>query len=125
MTEPVRAGRPSPVLPGSGRLLALITLAAVVVIAVAAVSMAVGGPGRQVATGVVVSVEATGLTAVQGFSIRTPDGRTMDFRIVATENAAIFPPGHLAEHKVSLAPIRVTYVERGADLEAVRIEDAP
>jgi hypothetical protein len=86
--------------------------------------MVLGGPGRQVETGIVVAVQATGLTAVQGFSIRTTDGRTVDFRIEALENAATFPPGHLAEHSVTLVPIRVTYLVRDEVRFALRIEDA-
>ena len=43
--------------------------------------MVFGGPGRQVETGVVVAVQATSLSDVQGFSIRTADGRTVDFRV--------------------------------------------
>jgi hypothetical protein len=110
---------------GSRRLLILgLIVVAVVAVAIGATTV-LGGPGRQVETGIVVSVEATSLSAVQGFSIRTTDGRTVDFKIVAIENAATFPPGHLAEHKVSLVPVRVTYVDRNGSHEAVRIEDAP
>jgi hypothetical protein len=114
-----------PPAPGSRRLLILGVVAAAVVILVVALSGVVGGPGRQVETGIVVAVEATSISSVQGFSIRTADGRTVDFRIVALENAATFPPGHLSEHKVSLVPILVTYVVRDGSREAVRIEDAP
>ena len=115
----------APVRPGPGRLLVLgVVVVAVVVLAIAA-STVLGGPGRQVETGIVVAVEATSLSSVEGFSIRTTDDRTVDFRIVSLENAATFPPGHLAEHKVSLVPVRVTYVDRAGDHEAVRIEDAP
>jgi hypothetical protein len=115
----------APARPGPGRLLVLgVVVIAVVVLAIAATT-ALGGPGRQVETGIVVSVEATSLSSVQGFSIRTTDGRTVDFRIVSLENASTFPPGHLAVHKVSLVPVQVTYVDRGTGHEAVRIEDAP
>ena len=106
-------------------------LAVLLVIVVAAIGLALvaatmlGGPGRQVETGIVVAVEATSLSSVQGFSILTSAGRTVDFRIVSLENAAAFPPGHLAEHKVTLVPVRVTYVDRNGSHEAVRIEDAP
>jgi hypothetical protein len=110
---------------GLGRLLVLgVLVVAVVVLAIAA-SAVLGGRGRQVETGIVVAVEATSLSSVQGFSIRTTDGRTVDFRIVSLENASTFPPGHLAEHKVSLVPVRVTYVDLGGGHEALRIEDAP
>jgi hypothetical protein len=102
----------------------VVLVVAVVAVAIGATAV-LGGPGRQVETGIVVSVEATSMSAVHGFSIRTTDGRTVDFRIVALENAATFPPGHLATHKVSLVPVRVTYVDRNGSHEAVRIEDAP
>ncbi len=102
-----------------------------VVVAVIAVGLAVvaanliGAPGRRVETGIVVGVQSTGLTSVQGFSIRTADGRTVDFRVGNLENGASFPPGHLAEHRVTLVPVRVTYVDEDGGHVAVRLEDAP
>ena len=112
-------------LTGQRRLLVLLGAVALVVLLVVAATIVVGGPGRQVETGVVVAVQATSLSDVQGFSIRTADGRTVDFRVGSLENASQFPPGHLAEHKVSLVPIRVTYVQQPDGLSAVRLEDAP
>jgi hypothetical protein len=106
----------------------LVIPAAVAIIAVVTAVVAanlIGGPGRRVETGVVVAVDATSLTSVQGFSIKTTDGRTVDFRVGKLENGAVFPPGHLAEHRVTLVPIRVTYVDEGGGPVAVRIEDAP
>ena len=97
---------------------------AVVLLAIV-VANVLGGPGRRVETGVVVAVQATSLTAVQGFSIRTQDGRTVDFRVGSLENATQFVPSHLAEHKATLVPIRVTYVEESGGPVAVRLEDAP
>lgn len=114
-----------PTTPGARRLAILVAVAAAVVAAVVAASLAFGGPSRQVQTGIVVAVQSTSLTDLQGFSIRTADGQTWDFRVVALENATSFAPGHLAEHKVSLAPVRVTYVDRDGGHEAVRIDDAP
>ena len=110
--------------PGRRRLVVLgAVVVAVVAVAIGAATI-LGGPGRKVDTGIVVSVQATSLSAVQGFSIRTTDGQTVDFRIGALENASVFPPGHLAEHKVSLVPVQVTWVERDGSRVAVRIEDA-
>ena len=111
--------------PAGGRRLAVLLAVALVVVVLAVVAATVlGGPGRQTETGIVVAVEATSLSDVSGFSIRTSDGRTVDFRIGRLENAATFPPGHLAEHKVSLAPVVVTYVRDARANVAVRIEDA-
>ena len=118
-----RAARVVP--PQRRRLLLLLAAAAAVIVIVVVGVTAFGGPGRRVETGIVVAVQATSLTSVQGFSIRTADGRTVDFRVGTLENATTFPPGHLAEHRVSLAPIRVTYVDAGGVATAVRLEDAP
>jgi hypothetical protein len=107
------------------RLALLLAGAVAAVVLVVVVITAMDSPGRQVETGIVVAVRATSLTSVQGFSIRTSDGRTVDFRVGALENASTFPPGHLAEHKVTLIPVRVTYVEESGDAVAVRLEDAP
>jgi hypothetical protein len=107
------------------RLAILLAIVLAVVVLTIAATTILGGPSRRIATGIVVSVQATSLSSVQGFSIRTPDGQTIDFRIVSLENGSMFPPGHLAEHKVSLVPVRVTYVDRNGAHEAVRIEDAP
>jgi hypothetical protein len=110
---------------GRGRLALLLGAVALVVLLAVVATMVLGGPGRQVETGIVVAVQATSLSNVEGFSIRTTDGRTVDFRVGSIENATQFPPGHLAEHKVSLAPIRVTYVQESSGPVAVRLEDAP
>jgi hypothetical protein len=98
-------------------------VAAAIALAVVVVAT-LGGPQRRTETGVVVDVRATGLTNVQGFSIRTADGRTVDFRIGTLENAASFPAGHLGSHRVDLRPIRVTYVEQDGGLVAIRLDDA-
>ncbi|MBA2718478.1 MAG: hypothetical protein H0U52_04415 [Chloroflexi bacterium] len=103
---------------------AVVAIVAIVAVTFGAVTI-LGGPSREVATGIVVAVQATSLTAVEGFSIRTGDGRTLDFRITSLENAAAFPPGHLSVHKVSLVPVQVTFVDDGGSHRAVRIEDAP
>lgn len=119
-------GRPSTDGPTGRRRLAVLLAAIVAVVGVAVVATTIlGGPGRRVETGVVVAVEATSLTSVQGFSIRTADGRTVDFRVGALETGATFPPGHLAEHKVSLVPIQVTYVDRDGGHVAVALVDVP
>jgi hypothetical protein len=120
---PVRGAASGAVSRRRGIVLVALVLVAIAVAALAATT--VGGPGRRVETGIVVAVEATGLSSVQGFSIRTADGRTVDFRVGAIENATTFPPGHLAAHKVSLVPIRVTYVDQSGAMVAVRLDDAP
>ena len=117
---------PAPAAGRAGRrLIIMLALAAGVVLLAVVGATVLGGPGRKVETGIVVAVEATSLSNVQGFSIRTTDGRTVDLRMGQIENATAFPPGHLAEHKVSLVPVRVTYIDEDGGPVAVRLEDAP
>lgn len=126
MTEGGSTVRPAPrPAPGRARIVLLIAAVATIVAVAFGAATILGGPGRQVETGIVIAVQATSLTNVEGFSIRTGDGRTVAFRITSLENAATFPPGHLAEHKVTLARVRVTFIADGAVNRAVRIEDAP
>jgi hypothetical protein len=111
----------------------LFALALVAVIAVtggAAVLFSSGGTGqsgtdRSVADGVIVRVESEGLDRVRGFTLRTSDGRTLEFELGTLERGAEFPPGHLAEHQATAQPVRVSYVMDGDTRLAVRIEDAP
>jgi len=109
---------------GPRRWLVLIAAVGAAVALAVVVVATLGGPARQTVVGVVVDVRATGLTNVQSFSIRTDDGRTVDFRVGSLESGTTFPPGHLAEHRVSLQPIRVTFVTDGSTLVAIRLEDA-
>jgi hypothetical protein len=81
--------------------------------------------GRPTLTGVVVGVDAAGLTDVRGFTIRGDDGRIVEFTMGPLENGAQFPPGHLSEHQATAEPVRVTYVDDDGALVAVRIDDAP
>jgi hypothetical protein len=105
---------------------ALVALGIVVaVVAVGAiVASAFGQPPRQTETGVVTAVDAASLTDVRGFTIRTPDGRTVTFRMGQLENGAQFPPGHLGEHMATAVPVVVTYRDEGGNRVAVRLEDA-
>ena len=112
--------------PAGGRRLAiLLAVALVVVVLAVAAATVLGGPGRQAETGIVVAVEATSLSDVSGFSIRTSDGRTVDFRIGRLENAATFPPGHLAEHMATTSKVRVFFRDEGGEHVVYRLEDAP
>lgn len=92
---------------------------------------ATGSPGPADAvpaspvTGVLVKIEAAGLTDVTGFSLRLDDGRVIAFRIGTLENGDQFPPGHLAEHMATSLPVRVFFRANGTDLVVYRLEDAP
>ncbi len=98
-----------------------VTLAAIA--AVIAISLSRPTPRTEI--GVVVAVDAASLTDVRGLTIRTTDGRTVQFRVGRLENGAEFPPGHLAEHKATAVPIIVTYRDENGEHVALRLEDAP
>jgi hypothetical protein len=99
-----------------------------VVVAVLAIGAVLGStisqPPRQTETGVVIAVDATSLTNVQGFTIRTPDGRTVAFTLGQVDNGAQFPPGHLGEHMATAVPVVVTYRDENGTRVAVHLEDA-
>ena len=106
------------VVVGAGLIVALLAVAAIVVSTVAQ-------PPRQTETGVVIAVDSTSLTDVQGFTLRTPDGRTVTFTLGPLENASQFAPGHLNEHVATAVPVLVTYRDENGQRVVVRLEDAP
>ncbi len=114
------------------RNLFVIAIVAVIVLAGAA-AILLGGSGRpdpsgpadaEQMVGVIVGVQATGLTDVQGFTLRTTAGTSVQFAIGDLENGAQFPPGHLVEHQSTAQPIRVWYRTEDGVKIAVRLEDA-
>jgi hypothetical protein len=114
------------------RNLFVIALVAIVVLTGAAAFL-LGGPGQpdaspppdaQQMVGVIVGVQATSLTDVRGFTLRTTDGASVQFAIGDLENGAKFPPGHLVEHQSTAQPIRVWYRIQDGTKVAIRLEDA-
>jgi hypothetical protein len=75
--------------------------------------------------GVVVAVDARSLTDVRSFDLRTTDGRILTFGLGELQNGVAFPPGHLAEHKVTAVPVRVWYRGDGDARQALYLEDVP
>ena len=92
---------------------------------VGVVAVVIAAPRTSVATGVVVAVDSRSLTDVDAFTIRTAEGRTIDFAVGALQDGAEFPPGHLVEHIVSGVPVVVTYRDEAGTHMAIRIVDAP
>lgn len=76
-------------------------------------------------TGVVVGIDGQGLTDVRGFTLRRPGGELVEFSLRALENPSHLPPGHLAEHQATAAPVRVWWRMDGAERLAIRVDDAP
>lgn len=83
-----------------------------------------GPPQTTFVEGVVVAVDSAGLGDVRGFTLRRVGGEMIEFRLGELENPTEFPPGHLAEHQATAVPVRVWYRMEGAELYAVRLEDA-
>jgi len=81
-------------------------------------------PLRQTETGVVIAVDSESLTNVKGFTIRTPDGRTVAFKLGHLENASQFAEGHLNEHMATAVPVLVTYQDVNGENVVGRLEDA-
>jgi hypothetical protein len=76
--------------------------------------------------GVVTEVSATGLTAVQGFTIRQSDGSIVGFTMGTLDDPTVFSPGHLKAHETSATPVRVWFkVQNGRELVVYHLEDAP
>lgn len=105
----------------------------IVVILTAAAAFLLGGsalrdpdapPNAESMVGVVVGVQARGLTDVQGFTLRTVDGATVAFTIGTLQNGDEFPPGHLVEHQATATQVRVWYRAEGGAKVAIRLEDA-
>jgi len=128
----VRAGRPDarPAAGPAGRLAAL-AFAALLALALAAC----GGSGAATtpqpsaaglrAEGVVVGIVSTGPVEVSRFTIRTADGREMEFDVGTLDvSSGGFPAEHLGEHRLSAEPVAVLYRDDGGRHVAYRLEDA-
>ena len=106
------------------------------VLAILALLLAVGAVWgcdvRQVRTveGLVISVDGSSPSAVDGFTLRLEDGQVLEFVItdaVDLDEGGV-PGSHLREHQALAQPVRVTFREEGS-AEAlrrivVRLEDA-
>ena len=97
--------------------------AAFAVLALALLSC--GGDGDGSASGVIIDVQATSLTAIESFTLRTNDGETLVFRVApdATRDPTEgFVPGHLRSHAVAAGQVTVFYREEDGQLLALRLE---
>ncbi|HYL40554.1 MAG TPA: hypothetical protein VET90_04530, partial [Candidatus Binatus sp.] len=59
--------------------------------------------------GVIIAVDASSLSDVRGFTLLTRSGERIAFTLGTLENPTQFPPGHLAEHQATSAPVRVYF----------------
>jgi hypothetical protein len=75
--------------------------------------------------GVVINIQSEGLDRVRGFTLRTRSGVEVNFTIGKLDDPTDFPPGHLAEHQASAAPVLVWFTVAGSTLLVYHLEDAP
>ncbi len=75
-------------------------------------------------TGLVVEVQQPSLATVEGFRLRTGDGRTVDFSTRTTRFDIGFPVQHLGEHLALAQPVTVTYRVVDGRNEVVKLADA-
>ena len=81
-------------------------------------------PTLQTETGIVVSVDSPSIGVVDGFELRTRDGRSLVFDTSALDFRPEFPAAHLPEHQRLAAAVTVTYRTDGERLVVVRLDDA-
>lgn len=88
--------------------------------AIIACSPGKGGGAEKSVVGVVSDVASVSVTEFDSLTVVDASGHQWKFTALGF---AGMTPSHLAEHRALGEPVRVWYLERGADLIAVRIED--
>ena len=92
---------------------------------VIALALAACGAAPQTVAGFVVDVKSTSLTEIQSFTLRTPDGQELVFKVGALElDGGAFPAGHLRQHMALNQAVAVAYREEGGERVAYRLVDA-
>lgn len=90
-----------------------------------AVLIAACGPAPTTVAGFVVDVKSTSLTEVDSFTLRTPEGEELLFRVGALElDGGAFPAGHLREHMALNQAVAVAYRTENGERVAYRLVDA-
>lgn len=94
-------------------------------VAILALALAACGPAPQTVAGFVVDVRSTSLTQIDSFTLRTPEGTEMVFRVGPLElDGGAFPAGHLREHMALAQAVAVAYREENGERVAYRLVDA-
>lgn len=91
----------------------------------ALVILAACGPSPQTAAGFVTDVQSSSITQVDSFTLRTPEGEELLFRVGVLElDGGAFPAGHLREHMALAQAVAVAYREENGNRVATRLVDA-
>ena len=95
------------------------------VVLAAVVTVGACGPQPATAAGFVVDVKSSSVTQVDSFTLRTPEGTELVFRVGPLElDGGAFPAGHLREHMALAQAVAVAYREEGGERVAFRLADA-
>lgn len=87
--------------------------------------MACGSGGERSASGVIIDVQAQGLTHVDTFTLRDNDGETLVFGVAPDANddpQEGFFPAHLRTHALAAEQVTVFYREADGERLALRLE---
>ena len=83
------------------------------------------GPAPSTTAGFITEMDATSLTEVRSFTLRTPDGTVMAFRVGPLDlTSGGFPAAHLREHMALAQPVAVAWTERDGQRVATKVVDA-
>jgi len=90
-----------------------------------AILLAACGPAPQTVAGFVADVKSSSITQVESFTLRTPEGQELVFRVGRLElDGGAFPAGHLREHMALAQAVAVAYREENGERVAYRLADA-
>jgi hypothetical protein len=103
-----------------GRLVALGAIVAGVVVLLWTGFVFASRSGEQRVRGVVTQVTARDIGHAETITMRTEDGRELQFKVAPDE---LKTPGHLREHMTYGSPLIVYYRQEGDALVTVRMED--
>ena len=94
------------------------------------IALAIGACGgensEKSAVGVIIDVQASSLTEIDSFTLRTNEGQTLVFRIAPDARPDLeegFVPGHLRSHAALAEQVEVFYREESGELLALRLVD--
>ena len=83
------------------------------------------GPQPSTVAGFVVDVKSSTIAQVDSFTLRTPEGTELVFRVGPLElDGGAFPAGHLREHMALAQAVAVAYREVDGERVAFRLADA-
>ena len=106
--------------------LAQVLLVTTVMLIAPAFACGDGGGGERSAVGLIVDLQVASLAEIESFTLRTNDGRTLEFRPAPDASSdptvGLFP-GHLRTHAVLGDQVEVFYRNEDGALLAMRIED--